>query len=288
MQGKLLVSATIYLSFCCTVWAQSPECPGNPKEPHDNHNFHFVTSSRVQPDGNRFWYYACVANLDAGTDLLANWLIPWGRDEYVPDTKPTEIPRMNDDPNPLSVNGCLKYSSLGYMTTAHFLGSADEAARNKCAAGTMVDSSAAKPSEDANLKLGNYQTEFRIFLPSDLKNAHDTMLQVEGKIGISSEGGKYRSFLMYYATPLEGRPNGKPQDVSIKPLFPVQQHFFEKAYASNNEEVQPLNEKGFIEFEVSGYADHNWRSVEAYYQFLDRDHRVITAIPMPLLEDTGN
>lgn len=127
-----------------------------------------------------------------------------------------------------------------------------------------------------------------MYFPSDFSNPYDTMLELTGKVGFSVSDGVYNSFFNYFVQPLEGRTKGQIGDVRVEPYFPVAGEAFLAAYSKFNESgPKALDKEGSIAFQVPGEPENNWRAVEAYYQFIDREDRVVALVPMPLLQDVG-
>ncbi|RWD70776.1 hypothetical protein [Mesorhizobium sp.] len=265
------------------------DCSGDTRQEHHVGNFNFVTSSWVEEVGNRRRYVSCVANLDPDSDLLVTWLIPGPYDSYVPDGEAALTPRLRDDLNPRPVDGCLKYANLGATTTAEFLGTEEDGARNNADNSCGQKSSAIQEKKTAagGLPPEPYADDIRIFFPSDPSHPHDTMLEVTGKVGIKAEGGSYTSFFDYSARPYKDRPDGRLEDVMIAPSFGKDSPFLD-AFMASNKPSYTLEKRATITFTVSGSADHKWQSVEGFYYFVNsKSGQVLSALPVPLLQDTG-
>ncbi|MER8946538.1 MULTISPECIES: hypothetical protein [unclassified Mesorhizobium] len=267
--------------------AQQNDCQGDTRQEHHPGNFNFVTSSWVEDAGNRKRYVSCVANLDAGSDLLVHWFIPGPYKEYVPSNRAKPTHRLRDDLNPRPIQGCLQYGGLQETVFADFLGTAEDNDRNKM--GDCEHQAAEYKEASAGvqgLPSEGYSDQVVVYFPSDVNKPRDTMLELTGQIGLSVDGDVYRSYFKYFVQRLEGRPDGKIENVRVEPRFPVGGDFFHPAFVKFNENgpVQ-LTEKGSIDFLVSGSRESNWRSVEAYYQFLDTESRVLAVVPIPLLQE---
>jgi hypothetical protein len=270
--------------------ALAADCQGDTRQEHHVGNFNFVTSSWVEDFQGRKRYVSCVGNLDPHSDLPVTWVIPGPYEGYVPDSEATITGRLEDDLSPRPIDGCLKYGPSHAPTIAQFLGTADEDERNKADSGCTQRPTSVQLKDVGAGGLPNepYVDNIRIFFPSDPSRPRETMLEVTGRVGIEPAGESYTSFLEYYAHRYKDRPDGKIEDVLVQPGFPVSSKTFMEAYSASNKPTYQLQEKDRITFMVSGNADHNWRSVRAFYLFMNRDHKVLAAIPMPLLEDVGN
>lgn len=290
--GRLRAFSYTFFAATCIVTSQAlaADCGGDTRQEHHVGNFNFVTSSWVEDFEGRKRYVSCVGNLDPHSDLPVTWVIPGPYGGYVPDDEARLTPRLEDDPNPRPVDGCLKYGSSQAPTIAQFLGTADDEQRNKQDSGCSQKPTSVqlKAVGAGRLPKESYVDKIRIFFPSDPSRPRETMLEITGKVGIEPEGQSYTSFLEYYAHRYKNRPDGKIDDVLVQPGFPVSTKTFMEAYSTSNKPVYPLREKDRITFTVSGAANHNWRSVRAFYIFMNRDHKVLAAVPMPLLEDVGN
>jgi hypothetical protein len=263
--------------------ANAADCPnGDTRQVHNVGNFHFVTNSWVEHQGNLRRYVSCVGNLDQNTDLLVTWFVAGPSGTYVPSDQVSMTPRMSNDLDPRPVNGCIKYGNLGDRTPAQFMGSkADEDANTKgnyCQTG----SEDAKQSVAENgIPADGWRDQVRVFFPSNPENPHDTMLEVTGVIGIEPKGDSFESFFSYQANQYKGRTEGNPEGISVRPVFPYAGDFFIKAFSENNNPFKAMGREGDIRWMVKD-PKPSWAPVPAYYEFVDRENRVLGSIPMPL------
>lgn len=281
MRSLVLVGALISIDGSSAMAAA--DCAGETRQEHHIGNFDFVTSSWVEPVGERMRYVSCVANLDEGSDLLVHWFIPGPYKSYVPSSKAVSTPRLRDDVEPRPVTGCLQFGQLGELTNADFLGTKDDQEKNgngdceRQVAEKIFTKAAALPDND-------YADELVAYFPSDAEDPYNTMLHLRGKIGIVTDGSMYRNFFEYQVGPLEGREKGKVSDVRVEPFFPGSA---EIAYAfykdAGTDFSKVLNPSGYIAFDVVGKSLDHWKAVEAYYQFLDKNNNIVAVVPMPLL-----
>ncbi|TJU82968.1 MAG: hypothetical protein E5Y15_14895 [Mesorhizobium sp.] len=288
MKPFFVLAISTHLSIVSALPVSSQtHCEGDTRQEHRVGNFNFITNSSVEDVGTRRRYVSCVENLDRGSDLLVHWLIPGPYKQYVPSSNAVSTPRLRDDINTRPVPGCLQYGSLGEMTTAEFLGTVEDEERNRsgdCTAqAAAVSEAKVVPS---GLPPEGYADEVHVFFPSDVSNPHETMLELFGKVGIQVDGAAYSSFFSYGVRQLEGRAEGRVEDVRVEPYFPEASEQFASSFIkSNGSMIQALSSDGEISFDITGVKENAWRTVEAYYQFVDMGNNVVARIPMPLLQD---
>ncbi|MER9629600.1 hypothetical protein [Mesorhizobium sp. M0296] len=263
--------------------SNAADCPtGDTRKEHHVGNFNFVTNSWVEEVGKLRRYVSCVGNFDRDTDLLVTWHVAGPKGTYVPSDDVATEPRISNDLNPRAVNGCIKYGNLGDFTDAQFMGSAadeDENAKdNPCnIANTLRGHELAKPG----IPKEGYRDQVRVFFPSNPDKPRETMLEINGVIGIAAVDGMFESFFTYSAQKYKGRPDGNPDDIRVRPRFVTAPESYYKAFFETNEEATPLGSKGDIVFKISG-ATSSLVPVTAYYEFISPDNRVVGSIPMPM------
>ncbi|NGN41196.1 hypothetical protein G6N74_08980 [Mesorhizobium sp. CGMCC 1.15528] len=284
MALRRFVLAASFIGGVMSSYAAQQECKGDTNQEHHLGNFNFVTSSWVENIDGRRRYVSCVANLDVGSDLLVHWFIPGPYKEYVPSSRVITRIRLRDDLNTRPVSGCLQYGGLGELTTADFLGTTDDEERNK--KGDCKNQAA--EVRDVGTAIGGlppsgYADEVQVYFPSDPSNPYDTMLELTGKIGFSVDGSMYSSFFQYSVQQLQGREKGVVEEIRVEPYFPVAADKFVAAYTKANANTYALSKEGLINFKFFGESNNSWRTVEAYYQFIDKENHVVARIPMPLM-----
>jgi len=290
MKPVSVLSASAYFAVAGVVAASAQTlCEGDTRQEHPVGNFNFVTNSRVEDVGTRRRYVSCVENLDRGSDLLVHWLIPGPYKQYVPSSKAVTTPRLRDDLATRPIPGCLQYGSLGEITTAEFLGTGEDEQRN-LSGDCITQTSAVSEAKvvPSGLPPEGYADEVHVFFPSDISNPHETMLELFGKVGLEVDGGTYSSFFSYAVRQLEGRAEGRVEDVRVEPYFPAANDEFASAFVkSNGGMIQALSSDGNISFDIVGSKENAWRTIDAYYQFLDKGNNVVARVPIPLLQDAG-
>lgn len=275
-----VLAALLWLVFPSI--GRADDCKGETPQEHHVGNFNFTTDSRVEIAGKRRVYISCVCNLDADSDLQINWKIPGPYGGWVPAGVAVETPRLEDDVNDRPIDGCLMYG-LDEQTKAQFLGTAQDEASNKaekCGPGSAKSAI----MERGALPTGGWASKLRIFFPTDIKDPSNSMIEVNGKIGIEIKDGGYTSFMTYYARPYKGRLKGDVQSVSIEPYFPDKAKPLIEDYLRDVGNHRILGEKGEINFSVSGNPEGYWTAVPAYYQFVSRDGAVLATTPIPLFK----
>jgi hypothetical protein len=98
---------------------------------------------------------------------------------------------------------------------------------------------------------GGYRDQVRVFFPSNPDKPRETMLEVNGVVGIDAIDGIFQSFFSYSAQKYKGRPDGNPDNIRVRPRFVTTPESYYKAFLENNEEVTPLGSKGDIVFKIS-------------------------------------
>ncbi|MER9574917.1 hypothetical protein NKI78_04590 [Mesorhizobium sp. M0400] len=263
--------------------SNAADCPtGDTRHEHHVGNFNFVTNSWVEEVGKLRRYVSCVGNFDRDTDLLVTWHVAGPKGTYVPSDDVATEPRMSNDLNPRVVNGCIKYGNLGDYTDAQFMGStADEAENaqdNPCAEANIFGGhELAKPG----IPEDGYSDQVRVFFPSNPDKPRETMLEINGMIGIAAKDGAFESYFTYSAHKYKDRPDGDPDNIRVRPRFVTAPESYYKAFFENNKELIPLGYKGNIVFKVSE-ATSSLVPVTAYYEFISPDDRVLGSIPMPM------
>lgn len=267
------------------------KCQGDTFQEHHVGNFNFATNSRTEDVQGRRRYISCVENMDPGSDLLVHWFIPGPYKQYVPSTRVVTTPRLRDDLHTRPVAGCIQYGGLGEITRAEFLGTEDDEARSN--SGDCTSQAAAATFNEVKVEpLGlpqdGYADEVHIYFPSNADRPSETMLELYGKVGFTAKDDAYQSFFSYAVQPLDGRREGNVEDVRVEPYFPGSSEVFMSAFLKANASLQqPLAKEGSLTFDVTGNGFGKWRAVEAYYQFIDRENKIVARVPMPLLQAAG-
>jgi hypothetical protein len=279
---KCFAFAIVMISFL-SVASHASDCTrGSTRQEHRVGNFNFVTNSFVEEAGKLMRYVSCVGNFDSGTDLLVNWYIAGPFNTYVPSDDVAYGPRMSDDLVPIPINGCIKYGNLGDHTPAQFMGTAAEQAENgKGSPCVVAQSTGDVKKAEPGVPEGGYEDVVRVFFPSNRERPRETMLVVDGKIGLSPTGDGYVSYFSYTAQPYKDRPDGNPEQVRVRPAFPFAQDIFLKAFYNSNSEAVPLQKEGKISFIVAS-AGKDWIPVPAFYEFIDESGELLGAIRVPV------
>ncbi|TPJ72551.1 hypothetical protein [Mesorhizobium sp. B2-7-1] len=270
------------------------DCPkGDTRQEHHVGNFNFVTNSWVEESGKLLRYVSCVGNFDHDTDLLVTWHVAGPMGTYVPSDEVAIQPRMSNDLSPRPVTGCIKFGNVGDHTEAQFMGSAaDEkenanANENPC---LTTHASLSPQLAHPGVPLEGYKDGVRVFFPSNPDEPHDTMLEVDGVIGVTATyrddgalGSPFKSYFSYTAQKYKDRLKGDPDSVRVRPVFVADSDVYKEAFlkSNDNETDVVLGSKGQIVFELP--VDNDTAvPIGAYYQFISTDNRVLGTIPMPM------
>lgn len=235
------------------------------------------------------YYVSCVANLDPDSDLYVNWFVSGPFQAYIPSTEAREWRRLKDDASARPVSGCIQYGNLGDVTPADFWGTADDEAEVSNSGKCAQSGGGAQANQSGPLPEGGLQEAVKLFVPSDVENPHDTMLQIDGQVGIEpAENGGYKSYFYYAADKYKNRPLGDPNQIKVVPVFPIQSENFLAAFLKDNNGTTALSLKGQLNFYVPAAKNAQWSTIPAYYEFLDKNDRPVGAIPMPLFGIGGD
>ena len=242
-----------------------------------------MTNSSVRIDDNLGHYTTCVENLSQESDLFVNWYIP-GHTGYVPYGEVSVFPRVSDDLEPLPVTGCVAYGRLGNQTYAQFMGSAEERDKARDEKCTPIGQGTKDLSRRETLPKIEFQNPVKLFFPSDPERAHDTMLVLNGVVGIKPIDGTFKTFFQYSLERYQDRPDGSPAEVFIHPSFPVQTEALMAAFMKENDEESPLTYKGIFAFTLPQQRDASgWEAATASYELKNSNGDVLSAVPIPLI-----
>jgi hypothetical protein len=123
------------------------------------------------------------------------------------------------------MKGCLEYGNRGdTTTTAVFFGTvADQSAiSDEVARGCRSVAVSASGSDPGGFSsaVEKIILQIRNFFPSDVKHPQETMLQIQGEVGVLPQGPEeYVSFFNYVLKQVDGSPNGKTTNMSLRPAF---------------------------------------------------------------------
>jgi hypothetical protein len=269
--------------------ALATDCEGTVEQKHTvQPNFVFFTNSQVFPkDGSGYTKYeTCVYNPDPVNDIHVTWFVPGPYDSWVPKTSSTLWPRRQPDGDASPMDGCIRYGNLGEATVAQYFGSvedqkAESAPFEKDCILKAKGQAAVESPAASTVKLATFTDAFRTYFPSDPLNAHNTMLQLDGTIGIKKISEKeYDTVLTYALSRAEGRLEGSVDGIKIRPHFTgdaeVLLNFYSKLYPPES----PIEKYSTIQFPVFG--TDNWRLSSGTYEFLDKDDRRLGIVKVPL------
>lgn len=233
-------------------------------------------------------FHTCVENISSG-DMHVIWYVP-AMNGWVPDGRLWDHPRKRQDGIPHYPEGCISYSYVGETEIAQFSGTPAEEklataqASNRCTGlGSQSTPETATASIEASprpVKLTSMSLPVSVNFPSDLSRPRETMLEFKGEANLEqTSDSSYRSITTYTLSRVEGRPDGNPELVRIKPMFRGLAErlysFFNRSYPDG---FAPL-ESGRLGFDVSGGED--WAFSPAVFAFVDRDNRVLAEMEIP-------
>jgi len=258
------------------------------REHHPHGEYDFLTNSRVEPDAQFSRYFACVENNNKEAWLRLSWYIPLIGDRWVPPGDYIEQSRLSTDPDARPVLGCVQYGNLGDKVVAQLLGdarderkSANDASEIECRKSIGFDS---QPSADAvELPANGVSEKTLLFVPSDLSDPINSMLEIDVSYGIKTGCEGYASFFMYRAEPYKGSSKADPSQIRIRPRFTPDA---KSLYNTFNEQVASdcvkLDNKGGFGFSVVGTNKNNWTIQPAFYDFVDKDGNILSSLSVPL------
>lgn len=260
----------------------SASCHGPNPEPHPYGTFTFHTNSRLDPiaQGNfRYGVISCVDHNDPLNDLKVHWLIP-GPHGWVPPAEILEsVPRMRIDDKVSQLKGCILYGERGDTTSGTFFGidgderRVEDEAKRGCRA--AVESGPPSPSG-----IGDILLKIKNFFPSDARNPKNTMLQLDGSVGIKRTGiDSYSSFFEYEVKPY-ANSRGSVENVSVRPVFRGAAEGLLSSFNKYNGESRRLEAKGRISFEVFGV--NSPLLAYASYDLYEQDNQLVGGIDFPV------
>jgi hypothetical protein len=283
--------------ICLADNNKSPQsvCEGPVAEPHPYGNSTFYTNSRIEPINlGRYKYQviSCVTDADPVNSMRVKWLTP-GPDGFVPPHEKLESgPRMsevgldpvagtNSDALIKQLDGCILYGDRGDTTAATFFGIAGDTSR--VAAEGQVGCRAATAGSSPS----SWQTEIldilhavRNFFPSDTKSPNETMLQLDGNIGVKRVNNDgYESIFTYTLLPFNGS-KGDAKQIKLQPLFTGATESLLPAFEKENGNTVELSEKGYVRFQIGHLA--NPSLTYARYGFINAQGENLGSISLPV------
>jgi hypothetical protein len=259
-------------------------CPGPLKEPHLMGTFNFETNSRLDPStlpGFKSGIVSCVGNLDTKYPLYVHWLIP-GPHGWAPAGQKLEsVARLIKDDRVAPMKGCLQYGNQGSFAYGQFLGNDTDQPRVIDEDKRGCRTAAAQPPGPSESVLGNLLLRFKNFFPSDMSRPQETMLQMEGTVGVEVRGtDSYQSIVRYTMSRYPGS-EGNVSEIAFRPAFRGAAVALIPAFNRKNDggAVRGAGD-GQITFDVQEVR--NPQLVYASYNVLDREGRVVASIDFPV------
>ncbi|NGO50403.1 hypothetical protein [Allomesorhizobium camelthorni] len=265
-------------------------CTGNTRQHHPLGEYDFSTNSRVEEDGEFWKYIACVQNNSTEYWLRLSWFIPLIGDRWVPPGEHLEQSRLSNDADARPILACIEYGNLKQKAVAQLLGDAQDEKKSSnpdevgCRRSLGFD---AAPTEKAvELPSDGLMEETRLFVPSDIKDPANSMLEVNVSYGIKPGTNGYESYFVYNATPYQGSSNANPDLIRIKPRFSPKAQYLLNAFSGQvSKDYLQVAKEGSFSFGVSGAA--KWEIEPAFYDFVDQDGNVLTSLHVPLFSPAG-
>lgn len=258
-------------------------CTGQVPQHHPTDPFAFDTNSHVET-GSRLHFDICIHNPDPKFYLRFAWFVPdWAG--FAPPADGIEGKHYPTDPKtvPLVLKSCIEYGNAGALTTAQFYGDADQ----KQAAG-REDQSACRPAapvksaaqSGGGLEPINYA--FRLFFPSENRNAEATMLAFAAHYTLQPEGSGYSSAIIYELTRAPGRPEGDPEAIVMKPILSgAAERLAGFLYDQNpSGSIRLAKEGNSLLFRVK--EGRSWQLAHVSLQFLDRSGVQVARTQIPV------
>lgn len=288
----IFLAMAVFVIYSCPSLAD--ECPGDTPQDHRVRNFHFFTNSWSKPaGGDLFEYSTCVANRDRESDLYINWFIPGPNGNYVPSDEVLIWPRLREDRKPRPIDSCIEFGNLRDVTTAAFLGTSTDEAKNGSQRSPNCEQSASAPTTSSTDSTRGARlpekwiAPIRAFFPADSTKPRESMLELNGSLMvrmISASG--YTTSLSYQVHPFKGRQGGDPNAIEIRPVFALGDEALAALFRTQLPESLPLRDKDTIEFVVKSARENSWRTTEGRYLFIDRARNtVVGSLPFPLFAE---
>jgi len=129
-----------------------------------------------------------------------------------------------------------------------------------------------------------------VLFPSNLAAEHETMLEFKAFAMLQPEGEHaYRNRLSYSVTRVDGRPDGDPSRVRMRPMFrgeterlyPDFTKFYPDGFKRLGNEASRGTgyAEGELRFEVS--SPGKWVFAPAVFAFIDSDDRILAEVEIP-------
>jgi hypothetical protein len=271
--------ATCLALVATSCWAAP--CTGQTPQHHPTDPFAFDTNSHVEYKP-RLHLDVCIHNPDPKYYLRFAWFVPdWAG--FAPPANGIEGRHFPADPKaaPVVLNSCIEYGNAGSLTTADFLGDADEKQ-----AADLEDKSACKPPAPVKTAsvsdLEPIDYAFHLFFPSENGNAEATMLAFDAKYVLKPEGSGYSSTVDYRLSRAPDRPEGDPKAIVMRPLLTGAAEGLTKfLYSQNSSGTIHLGEEGNpVLFQVK--EGRGWKFAHATLQFLDRSGVQVARAEIPV------
>jgi hypothetical protein len=300
-----IISSGIFIGCSCYPSAAfADECKASFKD-RSVGNFEFKTAYYEDLGHNGYRdFHTCVLNFGK-VDIHAIWYVP-GMNSWVLPSELKNYPRRRKDVIQQYMEGCLRYNNVDTPIKAEFSGTKpeqdlanDQVAKNCDGLGrdttpisTVAQANVPKEpgQQPESVKLSEMSVAFSINFPSNLSNAHDTMLTFAGEASLRPISEQsYANTITYKLSRAEGRPSGDPSAVRMKPLFRGAAErlydFFDTKYHDNGVQLgnSASRETGFsegdISYEVKGTT--GWVFAPTVFAFVDADNRVLAEMEVP-------
>jgi hypothetical protein len=282
------------LALSITSWAAvaSDACPGPVGEDHPFPPFHFFTNSVVEANddlGTKSQYpyknSSCIATAVPDSPTEVHWLAPsihgWLQKES-PTLAAHKLAVRNDAQQ---MDGCLVYGNQGDSILARLFVDVDqgnEINHEKKVGCRQADAEIAHAAAEANgpdEKLIDIAQSVTNYFPSATKYARETMLRLDGEVGVTAKDNGYTSYFRYKLNPTQGS-KGDPRLITVTPAFVGPAATLVKDYSAQN----PTTLKGDVKNEISFTVNEvkNPRLVYATYDFLDGERNIVGSVDVPV------
>ena len=295
--GALTLLLAFPTGICLADSNSSPQstCEGPVNQPHPYGNLTFYTNSRVENINlGRFKYQviSCVTDSDPTNSMRVKWLTP-GPDGFVPPHQKLEsgarmsevgldpVAGTNSDALIKQLDGCILYGDRGDTASASFFGIAGDT--SKVAEQARVGCRAAA----AGISPSSWQSEIldilhavRNFFPSDTTRPNETMLELDGDIGVKRlDNTRYLSVFNYTLSPFNDS-KGDASQIKLQPMFTGATESLLPAFEKQNGKTVELREKGYVKFQIDDLA--NPSLAYASYGFINAHGEYLGSITLPV------
>ncbi|BCG73415.1 hypothetical protein MesoLj113a_45730 [Mesorhizobium sp. 113-1-2] len=280
----VLFSLALAAATVATAGHADERCPGKTPQDFKKGAYDFSTNSSVDKNGKIIKYFVCVENNSRDGWLRISWFIPLLADRWVRPGEVEKQVRYSADPAERPILGCIKYGNLDDRVVSQFLGDAGDEQKSGMANEASCRQQAgveAPPTNTIELPAEGLNEATRLYVPSDLQDPTNSMLALDISYGIKPGGDGYTSYFGFTANPVVPGSKANIEEIRLRPRFAAGSDILYAAFRDQvTKDYVTLGKSGGFQFSVAGSAQ--WNVQPAFYDFVDKDNRVLSSFSVPL------